>query len=217
MPLVLARFAPDVPDEVVSAVVGAIPAALAEAFDCPDPGGDLTPKDIEVEVSTVGPKDINDYYVCVTVLANDFPTRKVNLDERRRKMQALLAPYIPPNMKGYLWTLLCPASFGEFHQPESTSATSSLAVSRTEDPNEPKKSEMIVVLKNYGLDGRMYNILTRYGVRVIRELLRCEAEELMRIRQFGRLSLWRLIAAVRAFGLEPPTDWVKCFGSADGK
>lgn len=120
MPLVMARFAPDIPEEVVNAVVGAIPAALAEAFDCPDPGGDLTPNDIEVEVSTVGPKDINDYHICVTVLANDFPARKENLDDRRKRMQALLAPHIPPDMKGYLWTLLCPASFGEFNMEETT-------------------------------------------------------------------------------------------------
>ncbi len=116
MPLAMLRCSNRVPDNAVEALVAAIPVALAEAFDCEDEGGDLTPNDIEVEVSTVGPKDRNDYDVCITVFANDFPSRKANHDERRQRMQDALAQHVPADMTGYLWTLLAPASFGEFNK-----------------------------------------------------------------------------------------------------
>lgn len=116
MPLAKLRCSQRVPAEVVTALAQAIPVALAEAFDCEDEGGDLIPRDIEVEVSAVGDNDINDYDVCITVLANDFPSRKINHHDRRHQMQDILAPLVPAEMTGYLWTLLCPASFGEFHK-----------------------------------------------------------------------------------------------------
>ncbi len=116
MPLVMLRCSKRVAPEAVAALAKAIPVAVAEAFDCEDQGGDLTFHDIEVQVTTVGDQDINSYDVCITVLANDFPARRANHAERRQRMQTALAPLVPVDMTGYLWTLLCPASFGEFHR-----------------------------------------------------------------------------------------------------
>lgn len=120
MPLAILRHSNRVPEGVVDTLKDMIQFHLAQRFHCEDEGGDLNPGDIEVEVSEVGPKDRNEYDICITVLANDFPSRRANLDERRRLMQADLAGFIPPDLTGYLWVLLCPASFGEFNKEETT-------------------------------------------------------------------------------------------------
>ncbi len=119
MPLALLRYRQSVTDDVLEHLIAAIPVAIAAAFDCEDDGGDLSPKDIEVEVAPVGPKDVNAYDVCITVLANHFPSRDANHEERRLLMQAMLAEYVPKGLKAYLWTLLIPASFGEFNMRDS--------------------------------------------------------------------------------------------------
>lgn len=114
MPLVTLRRSQRVPDEVVDALVKAIPVAVSESLDCNDLGGDLTPDDIEVEVGTIGPLDRNRYDICVNVIANDYPERKASLEVRRQHLQAALIRHIPGGLTGYVWVRLCPASFGEF-------------------------------------------------------------------------------------------------------
>lgn len=116
MPLAILRHSKRVPESVVDTLKDMIQFRLAQRFDCEDEGGDLTPGDIEVWVSEIGPKDRNEYDICITVLANDFPGRRVNLDERHQKLLADLGEYVPRDLSGYVWVMLCPASFGEFHK-----------------------------------------------------------------------------------------------------
>jgi hypothetical protein len=197
MPLVMARFGRKVPKAVANAVVKAIPAAVAEAFNCTDKGGDLTANDIEVEVSTVGRRDINDYDICITLLANEFPSRSANLNDRRRRLQRLLEPYIPRGIKGYLWTLLCPASFGEFHQPET---------------DDERMSQAVEVLLQYGLGSRAHRAIKSINLQTVEDLVKIPAEELISTPNFGRKSFLRVFDAVKSFGLEPPADWVERYG-----
>lgn len=91
---------------------------IADTLTCEDRGGDLTMRDIEVEIrDRVEGKHIGGekYDFQLVVFANDYPSRKANLDERcaelRNRTSQVLLPY---NVHGFVWVLLSPAAFAEF-------------------------------------------------------------------------------------------------------
>jgi len=94
-----------------------LPTIVAEALSVPGTDGELTPEEIEVKVETFGLFDIHTKDLEIIILAQDFPERKKNLDERQRlitgKVRRLLSPSVT-GITGFVWVLLQPGSFGEF-------------------------------------------------------------------------------------------------------
>lgn len=62
----------------------ALQSIVALALNCSDKDGALTADMVEVRVTEVGPYDVNAVDVAVLVVANDFPSRKANIEERTR-------------------------------------------------------------------------------------------------------------------------------------
>jgi hypothetical protein len=93
-------------------------ATVATFLDCTDPGGDLTPNDIEAEVRTTGPMDVGSLDLTLTVFANDFPTRRESLDTRKdgiaKAFSVLLQVEGFSGIRVGVWVLLCPAAWSDF-------------------------------------------------------------------------------------------------------
>jgi hypothetical protein len=115
MPLVVVGKNPEVvTDEILKKLVRDLPGMVAKTLGCDDPGGDLTPQDIEVWVQDFGPHDINTKDVEIIIWANFYLGRAKNLSLRRRLLGRLIRDTLPREIKGFVWVLLNPASFGEF-------------------------------------------------------------------------------------------------------
>jgi len=77
----------------------------------------LGPTDIEVEFKEIGPYDVSFPPVSLLVLANDYPSRKANLQERASQIARALREHeaFPDDAlqttDGFVWVLLCPAGF----------------------------------------------------------------------------------------------------------
>ena len=90
---------------------------VADALTIPGTDGELHSHEIEMEVRDFGSFDQpGKYSLEITVLANEYPERRANLDERREKIIAGVKDALPnfPPGRGYVWVLLMPGSFGEF-------------------------------------------------------------------------------------------------------
>lgn len=91
---------------------------VAQALTCDDPGGELTAVDVEVDLKYRDPKwniGGDQYDLQIVVFANDFPSRKANLEERCRQLRDLLRDQTElGGVKGYVWIRLAPAAFAEF-------------------------------------------------------------------------------------------------------
>lgn len=89
---------------------------IANALDCDDLPGRLTMDDVEVDfqdrlATAIGGEQ---YHLQITVFANDYPSRKANLDARNEMITSRLRKHLSDDVRGYVWILLCPASFREF-------------------------------------------------------------------------------------------------------
>jgi len=98
-----------------------IAGIVAEALSCPDYA--LVKEDVEVEFKPFGIMDeMRGYSVIIQVDANDFPSRKINLQERNDNIAEGLkfifatAQLIPEGTgrKAFVWTRLMPAGFTTF-------------------------------------------------------------------------------------------------------
>lgn len=123
MPLVKLRYKDDpILFRGVLHLTKELPKIVAEALNSSDPEGHLEPKDVEVEICKADPNDLTHYDFYVLVEANDYPERRRNLDERRKKIADAFWEVMRPTMKpgdyirhysGFVWVKLCPGSFGE--------------------------------------------------------------------------------------------------------
>lgn len=110
-------------DEDLRAVAGDLRVAIAAALDCTDEGGGLKADHVEVEFRPDHPFDTDAYDLRLTVIANEFPSRRADLDERREKIQeAFKASLTKAGFCGLyacVWVMLVPASFGRFGLEEA--------------------------------------------------------------------------------------------------
>lgn len=86
---------------------------VARELDTPEePDGHLTVNDIEVQVREGSPLDLGTLPLQIIVHANEFPARRANLDERRKRIATELRERIP-QLRGncFIWILLHLASF----------------------------------------------------------------------------------------------------------
>ncbi len=115
MPLVVVNRNPKIlTDELLKPLVASLPESVANTLTCNDLGGDLTAKDIEVWVQDFGPYDINTKDVEIIIWANLYPERQKTLKLRKNLLRALVKDMLPKKIRGFVWILLQPGSFGEF-------------------------------------------------------------------------------------------------------
>ena len=126
MPLVLLKYDPEsVPSAMAEEIAYILPQFVAVELTVEEADGQLSPKDIEVWPLPKSPDDVdcNSYDLSIIIVAQDYPSRRAKLDEARaaiiNELQDAL-PFVcdtyevPGIIKGFVWVLLCPGSFGEF-------------------------------------------------------------------------------------------------------
>lgn len=122
MPLALVKYN-HIHPRAVAEVTRLLPTLVAEALTVKEADGQLTPVDVEVFALEENCLDVNPYHLGIVIFANDYPSRRAKLDEARadiiRGLEAglpdILRRYeISRDIKGFVWILLCPGSFGEF-------------------------------------------------------------------------------------------------------
>ena len=117
MPLGIVTSKPGLIKATVAKKLGPlIQKSMVETLDCADEGGHLTLNDVEVRFQEVGPLDINSMPFSLEIFANDFPSRRVNLQKRTEALATLLrtAGILPKEVfktHSFVWILLAPAGF----------------------------------------------------------------------------------------------------------
>ncbi|MDO8435907.1 MAG: hypothetical protein Q7S82_00780 [bacterium] len=115
MPLVVVNKNPEKIDcGLLERLVDRLPGLVASALTCEHPDGGLEAQDVEVWVQDFGPNDINTTDVEIIIWANLYPERQANLDDRREKICKGVRLILPKMIKGFVWVILNPGSFGEF-------------------------------------------------------------------------------------------------------
>ena len=79
--------------------------------------GHVEPADIIVEPVPASDLSVNEKDIEIYIISHDYPARRVNLEERNRRMfekvLSFLADY-DRNVSGFVWTLLMPTAFKSF-------------------------------------------------------------------------------------------------------
>ena len=119
MPLAILSYHPEmVHAEHVRRLSSLLPSMVAEALDVPEnPEARLTASDVEVWARERMRFDKSAKALEIVVLANDYPERRKDLDERSkelgRKVKFFLDAF-PEHIHGFVWVLLAPGGFAEF-------------------------------------------------------------------------------------------------------
>lgn len=77
----------------------------------------LSPADVEIWNNRARMIDANVKDLQIVILANDYPERRANLEERkegiRRDVKVVIGQHGYTNITGFVWVLLVPGAFGE--------------------------------------------------------------------------------------------------------
>ena len=119
MPLVFVTTTPGLMTDLECRALGEhLQQVVAQALNAPeDEDGKLTPKEIEVRFQLVSPRTVNPSPFAVEIFANDYPSRKANLDYRvgRIARELRVFPMIPQSVidgkGGFVWVLLGAGGF----------------------------------------------------------------------------------------------------------
>jgi len=104
-----------VDDNLVKKIAGELPRIVSMALNIPHiTDGKLVPDDIEVWVDDSSELDVNTKPLEIIIWATEFSERRANLNFRRQIIVDEVKKLIPSTVKGFVWVLLHPASFGEF-------------------------------------------------------------------------------------------------------
>ncbi len=117
MPLVQISVDPKVvDDEAIKKIAQQLPVIVAKALDISayDMDGALTANDVEVHVRYANHLDVNTKQLEILILAGDFEERKRTLLSRQEEIVVAIKKIKPPEIKGWVWVVLAPSSFGEF-------------------------------------------------------------------------------------------------------
>ena len=114
MPLIIVNRSSEVEDHVYIRLKNNLQKIVADALTCENPDGNLTGADIELWSRK------KDYFddlgfesLQIIVFANDYPERRINLEERREKIQKRIKALLPSHLTGWVWILLAEGSFGK--------------------------------------------------------------------------------------------------------
>ena len=111
------RARSELTDEFLVGFAEQLRAFTAQALSCDDVGGRLNSTDVEVEIKDRDPKrNIGGakYDLKILILANDFPSRKANLEQRGSQLKEKVAAVLAPNIHGSIWIRLAPAAYVQF-------------------------------------------------------------------------------------------------------
>lgn len=97
----------------IRGLVRSLPDIVAKALSVPNTEGELTSSEIEVKFEKFGPLDIHTKDVEIMIWANDYPARKEDLDERRKRIVGEVEKHLWRDTTFFVWVLLQPGSFGE--------------------------------------------------------------------------------------------------------
>lgn len=120
MPLVIVtRKKEKVSDKDVERLGPILQSVVAEALTCDEEDGRLTEKEIEVRFREPSSFDRNVSDLSVEVFANDFPSRRANLQRRTEQIsnQLRIRGRLDPTLctgayaGNFVWVLLAPAGF----------------------------------------------------------------------------------------------------------
>jgi hypothetical protein len=119
MPLVVVTRDPKVlGDEQALRLGKLLQDVVADFLNAPaDLGGELGPDEIEVRFRDIGPLDINASPLGIEIFAGDFPTRRINLEERVDRICRDLRthPDVPDSViddkGGFVWVFLGQTAF----------------------------------------------------------------------------------------------------------
>jgi len=113
MPLVMMRRDKDfVDDDLAKHIAEKLPRIVSFALNSLEER--LVSDDIEVWVSNSSDLDVNVKPLEIIIWATDYPERKENLYYRRKEIVKAVKELIPPTVKGFVWIILQPTSFGVF-------------------------------------------------------------------------------------------------------
>lgn len=132
MPLVLVRYSTAIHPRAVGEIADDLRSFVAEVLTAQEAESKLSPSDIEVWVEEEKTCDVSLHTLQIVIFANDYPSRRAKLDQARALIVSRLKARLPDylrrwpsrklpdpkgrfGLKGYVWVLLCPSSFGEFH------------------------------------------------------------------------------------------------------
>ena len=116
MPLIEIRRRPDaIGEEILVALRDNLPATAAKALSC-DEGGELSAKDIMIEINDMGPYDKNNKDIHIRVWAHDYPTRRGENDAKLniicKRIAEQVVKHLPTGVSWYVWVLLARTSYG---------------------------------------------------------------------------------------------------------
>lgn len=98
----------------ISDLLSHLPWIVAEELSC-DPPGVLRPCEVGVVTRHHDLLDVNEDHLGIIVIANDYPSRRANLDERRSKIVArVVACLSGTGIPGSVWVILVPGSYDTF-------------------------------------------------------------------------------------------------------
>lgn len=104
-------------DNLIELFCEVLRGLVADALTCDDPDGQLRNSDVEVKLEYRDPRTHfggGKYAVQVVVFANDYPSRRENLETRCSELSEQVRSALPQGVRGYAWVLLGPAAFKEF-------------------------------------------------------------------------------------------------------
>lgn len=118
MPLVLVSYGKKLEDsqDLIKHLTLAMPEIVARALDVyNDPTARLTAKDVCVSPMFRNTEDVNGKDLEIIVMANDYPERRKNLDDRRGAITRDIKRIVgETKITGSVWVRLCPGSYEDF-------------------------------------------------------------------------------------------------------
>ena len=129
MPLVILKRDPaKIPDGVVKDLGRWLPYLVSQALRMKDrPEIGLYPADIEIEVKDVGIHDVNAKPLAITIFANHYPERAVNIQESAEKIAKRLyhLHLLPDDVNVHecsVWIFLGQAGYAQIRQVQQDSS-----------------------------------------------------------------------------------------------
>lgn len=111
MPLIQVRYNPrTIGEEGIIPVLSCLPGVAVRVLECEE-GGELSSRDIMVEVNKVSRLDTNCKDVNIRVIAHDYPSRREKIDFIRDEIAERVALYMPTGPSWYVWVMLHTTSY----------------------------------------------------------------------------------------------------------
>jgi len=114
MPIVFMKVSGRISDVELPNIKAGLRPVVAEEISADEADARLKPEDILIWGSRVTEMDeAHDVDLQIVIFAHDYPSRKANLEERRKRIQERMLCE-SGGRKAYCWIILAPTSYGTF-------------------------------------------------------------------------------------------------------